>query len=353
MRFLITSLLLLSFSLYISYEDIENISVYFVICTLPFYIIFNLGSLVRTKYNKNDVIIFGSLAFFVFYCVNRNIAVDADFLYGVFWWAVLLMVYPIKNNVFLVKVFPVFIYISLIIIIIDTVYRLSGQAENTYGFYSFKYGLIGVDSNFTALFLLLVIASYDVVYEKNKSKIIYILMLFLLILTFSRAAMLAYVIYFLIYKINLKSKIVLLFATPIAIIILLLSNFAVYDQSGESKLDILSNYMDFFLNSSWIHILFGYGLGQVKVGIYNPHLLVLQLAIGYGLIGLLLYIVPFVCLFRAEKKLLKAVFPYFIASFSVAPIGLGVLSLVIYLFYCNRDAFFEKESAISRIKGQY
>ncbi|SMY35965.1 hypothetical protein [Photobacterium andalusiense] len=320
----------ISFSLYISFDKLENISS--LIITPFILLLFIFHNFKKINVNLSVLI---SVLFFILFVSIQNIFLGKVFFSGIYWWWVLflLLLVPIRNDV-VKKGYSIFYIISLIIIVIDCYYRFFiSDKFDTFGFYNYKYGLIGTDSNFAGIFALILLISIDIidVYKGSIKVILKILSSILLFLTFSRAAIIAYIFYLIVFKANYKVKWLCFLITFTFILLLLLNNnfFILNDQSGDSKIQLLVDYGNIIVSSDIISLLFGYGIGMVRVGALNPHVLLLQLILGIGFIGAFLYYGMLTALMLNYKKSIALLIPFTLVSFSVAPISLGVLTFVI------------------------
>lgn len=340
MNKIILFLFSVSFGAYIGFDDIDNISSYLVLFILPFFLAYHFKMARVIKKGSLTTLLLYTMSFFIAFTILSNILNGLSPLSGVFWWLVffILLMTEIDKDEIVIAV-NIFTLTSIIALSIDAYYRFFISTKNLeYGFYAYKYGLIGVDSNFAGLFSMLVAITYDqIIIKKEKKSPLKILtisiVIILLISTFSRAAIIGISVYLLLHRINMKCKYILILALLIAST-LYTNNIESLtyqgDESGNSKLNLINEYTTYFFNSSIDDIIFGYGLGELKVGNYNPHLLPLQLLTGYGVIGLVLYISVIASILIKYNATKVIIIPYLIVSMSVAPIGVGVLTFTLY-----------------------
>lgn len=342
MKKMLVILLSISFGVYIKYGDTDNVSSYLVPLILPFFLTSFCRMSSFEKTNVLEVGFFFTLSSFLCYSIANNFLNGLSPLSGVFWWCIFITMFTTKINRDEVTLSAqIFTVTSIIVLSIDAYFRFFVSTINLeYGFYAYKYGLIGVDSNFAGFFAMLVAITYDQVVIKCKRYwgghlIIISIVVLLLLSTFSRAAIIGLVFYIFLYRVSSKYKFIL------GLVTLIISMVSVYelerlafngDESGGSKIKLIADYTAYFFNSSWELILFGYGLGGLKVGDFNPHLLPLQLLIGYGLVGFFLYYSFIVFMLLRYNSTKFVIIPYLFISMSVAPIGVGILVFILYLF---------------------
>lgn len=213
----------------------------------------------------------------------------------------------------LLKIFNKMLWISIILLSIDSIYRIMNpsaptaeafaalEASENLFFYLYKFNsLMFADSNTTALIcLILFFTIFSIqkeiknVYYKNE-KFILLLLLFSCL---SRAAILSLIvglIFLLLFNSNI-SKIVktfFLFLLIIATVFVVVFNDSLStDESLKSKFQIIIMVYLKIQTLSFSELLFGIGFTQVEsfLGIYS-HLLILTYLIECGIIGLLIFL---------------------------------------------------------------
>lgn len=244
----------------------------------------------------------------------------------------------------------IIIYVS-----IDTLlrflYPISNELYNVEGsdiwFYKYKASYILGDSNAVALLLLgtvffLFYMCEKALLEVNKVTIFKIILLIvLLILTFSRAAYLALFIGLIYYLFKRYRELIHWCMVLSLVLIGVFTNkiliFLNSDGSGSQKAKELLSVFDFF-GLSYIDIAFGtgFGLGNTISGVYIHGLLVKSLIEG-GAFFLFLLVCLFTIIICKNKSILIFLLPVIISSFSlsfyiIAPFQ-GVIMGVILLSY--------------------
>lgn len=338
MNSLFVYIISIGFGLYISFGGVENISSYMILFTVPLFFLLKFNKINFNELVYKNIYFPFFLIFFIFYAALNNIMNGLGPLSGIFWWVIFLIMINIRIKISNIKKSVViFTFVSIIVLLIDAYYRFFISTKSLeYGFYAYKYGLIGVDSNFAGLFAMLVFICFDHSIDKSKIKSVVLFVVFLLLfITFSRSAIICTVFYLVFFKLKKTTlvfslPIFLVFTIPLVFILELLPK--TIDESGFSKLELLIEYVSYYSNSSLDLILFGFGLGGLKVGDLNPHLLPLQILTGYGLVGFCLFFGLMGALITTFKSTRKIIIPYLLASFSVAPIGSGVLIFSLYIF---------------------
>ncbi|MCD9529093.1 hypothetical protein GLP09_02955 [Photobacterium carnosum] len=243
--------------------------------------------------------------------------------------------------------------IVLFFITIDTIWRLTNpgapteaiemalQNQSGLGFYLYKYNtFMFADSNsigiaLQCIFFLLLFFSRKG-YRSNK------LMFYtfvLILLTFSRAAILATVIMYVIINFKLYKNIIFqvllgLLITIITIIFLLFYHVDINlkDGSALSKFYILDVFYNYLLNSNALQLLFGCGGGETKnvLGIYG-HISFVTSIVDIGLFGTIIYAIFFiVSVLKTKGESLIIILPIAISSLSYV-LYLGVAFMFIPL----------------------
>lgn len=342
----IFTLLAISFGGYIKVFDFENVSTILVFIPISLVFLCNSKHFLNVCVDKSGVRVSEVfLLLLIFYFMANNLFSENIATTGIFWWIIcvpMLVFSRMKINFKYEYEYELnwFVVCAMVVLAIDAIYRfMLSQYNFSAGFYSYKYGLVGVDSNFSGIFSLLCFSTYDVLSKTRRivKNIVLLLLSIFVILSLSRAAIFALFLYLYYFGTGFNMKVTTL---VLVLSLLLLSQFdndlgaisvIFKDESGDSKLSLLQSYSGFFMSSDIFHVFFGNGFGKVMINDLNPHILGLQLIIGYGLVGMFLYFSFFAALMFEYNRMFRVLFPYLIVSFSVAPIGLGVLTYVIYL----------------------
>jgi len=257
---------------------------------------------------------------------------------GIFSYLIFRFFWKKYNLLFFLKISKLMIFITVVILTLDTIYRLLHPTAPTLNdlniinnspnlwFYKYKFGtLLFADSNTVALVSLILffyiksLENLKIVnkkYFKSCKKILFIV----LISTFSRAAIISFFIglsYIYLKKINDKLiKILIIFFIIIFFVFtaVLFSNF-VKDGSLESKFFILYQFINILPHLSVDQIIFGIGLGKAEdyLGIYT-HIIYITYLLEIGIIGFLLFIFFIIYYFYKYNDII--LIPFLIVSFS-------------------------------------
>ncbi|MDT3275663.1 hypothetical protein Q4Q54_19615 [Shewanella sp. SP2S2-4] len=283
--------------------------------------------------------IFGSLgllyALLIFYKVT-DFGTYVNFIMCMF----LLITYSVlfKNTIFINKrVVLFFTFLLLSLYFFESFYRISNpiitekmlsNPDESLLFYKYKFNsIMFIDSNFVALSLISFIVTVDILFEKSKMKTYLFSMLFiLLVLTFSRAALISVVLYFFLKHTNLNTKFI--FSIIIGLTLLYIIPIIVNDGSYLSKIKILNVFYQYLLRIDTFTFLFGSGVGTSAdvLGIGSHNLFVL-LVVEFGFISLLGFF-SFV-IFNIYHTSCKS-FPYWCSIF-VCGFSLGSIYVFIFL----------------------
>jgi hypothetical protein len=198
-------------------------------------------------------------------------------------------------------------------------------------FYAYKYNsyMYG-DSNFTALALLALFWLIDNIFLKSFRKFIYLLIvLFLILMTFSRAAYMAILFYFLLKKIKSKKILISLLTLSALGIYFVFDVVEFTDASLVTKFEIFNAVAAYNSNSGIFTILFGTGLEkfvELEGSKWTGHSIIFFVFVSFGLINSLLFFLILSNRFKKEYwtlytsqlvaslSLLTYYFPYLTSS---------------------------------------
>ncbi|WP_368084888.1 hypothetical protein [Vibrio splendidus] len=326
------------FAMYISFYDIYNLSSVVSVLYLGLNFIF-IAFVIKRKFDKKIIIFFLLTAMFTFYLVANNALHNIDALSGAYWWLMLSFLVLFRVDMNDIKVEScLFLFLSILVLSIDAYYRffISDVILSRDSFYSFKYGLIGQDSNFSGIFCIVCVSISILLWKKGmiSNKIYYLFILLFVLLTvstFSRAAIISVFIILLLIHLHRWLVVILISIMPFFIISILSYMFS--DPSAESKLELISGGADIFLNYNIKESLFGVGLGNARIGDLTPHILLLQILLDLGLFGVFLYCSIWLCfIWIVGKDALFLLLPYSIVSLSISPLGIGVVTYTLWVF---------------------
>jgi hypothetical protein len=242
----------------------------------------------------------------------------------------------ILGEVPLINIFHTMQWISIIVLTIDSAYRLTHpaaptaesfaimEASESLWFYIYKFNsLMFADSNTTALIaLVLYFSIYSIqVYMPIKSyKYEKLFLILLILLSFSRAAIIALIfgmLFISFHKLEKYWRLIFSFIIILLVfsIFLYLISYLGNDGSLNSKFHIISLVYEKIFTLSLSQFMFGIGFSNVEnfLGIYS-HLLLLTYLIETGLIGLALFIL-FIIVYTYKYNFI-ILFPVMIASLS-------------------------------------
>lgn len=321
------AVLLAVFNLFIavSYQKMPRDKIFIYIpCFLL--VLYFCGSIIITQINVKDTIV---LIFFT----SFYILVD-------------LVLYQTTKKELNVIINYYFVF-NIILFSIDFIVRLI-MAKNTeipnwikakpvYSFYLYKENTIMFeDTNAGSIIILSILSVLTFIKReniyKNKYSIEFILLIFLLVSNFSRAAIISYFILLLyivfIYKKNILQKMIMFF--PFLILFFFITIYAINDPGFFQRILIFKNVYRYIKEAGLFPLLFGNGTNSSPYIIgRSAHNLYFVYLIEYGLIGLILFLLHFILLIiDTGKYALFIAIPYFIAAVSYSPI-------VIPFIYCS------------------
>lgn len=322
-RILITNLLVLFSVMFFS--KVTKFSPVYVFILISIYI-FILVLCIKAKLNFD----IPSLLIFIFIVILLLNFICYKGIYTI--TAILGMIpYLILNNILkqieefeIKKIIDRFFFASLILLCIECIYRFinpvyTPEAYMAYErkgtlFYIYKFSsFMFADSNGTAmLIVILIFLSFfmKLKFREKKYKYFEIVFICLLILTFSRAAYLGFLIGKGIQKIHLlryyrKYKKILFPILFLLLFVFILGFYSIMkdDLSFQSKFYIIKITISKFLMFDYYQKFFGIGMGNGKdtLGIF-AHNVFLNYLIETGVVGVVLFFLLFVSLFYSIKS---------------------------------------------------
>lgn len=224
------------------------------------------------------------------------------------------------------------VYDALIIFMgVDLISRIA-MAANNGNFYDYKWGGFYFDSNFTGTIILLFLI-FSIYLKENKIFDIgmgrFLILVFLLLGTFSRAAIFSFVLTYFLFRYSRKFINILAFLFSIfafyffnKLVSLYLSgeSFSNIDGSFNSKFYLISVAIDNYSNLSNLNKIFGIGLANFPYfsdGLF-AHNIVITFFYEFGFWGIAWFLVFLtVSYFKIGKDVLYIFIPFSIVSFSL------------------------------------
>lgn len=258
------------------------------------------------------------------------------------------------------KLITAFIYISVFIFLVESIWRITHPVIPGFDqagldaykwFYIYKgSGLMYSETNGLAIHII-VILFFTFWWSELVRKNFYILKLLLMVvlfLSFSRAAIFSFIIGILYFYLFRKMKtttfyfIIALSILPLMFFLLPEAlTFINNDVSTRSKFDLIDDVIKFYSNADLVSILFGIGNYNSKkeFGIY-AHNYFLVYSIEMGLIGLLLLLIQFRhFIYSSKKTILVMLIPFIVQVMSSTTIFIPHFYMVSAIFY-----YFSKQS---------
>lgn len=249
------------------------------------------------------------------------------------------------------KVYSCFYNFLIFFMFLDLIVRIlmSGGSGT---FYDFKWGLFYWDSNFSALIILLFIM-FSVFLKVNKiydiGLIRFLILIFLLITTFSRAAIFAFFLSYILLRYT--KKIILYLAIVFGLVFIYLfykmvsiylsgESFVEIDGSFNSKFYLISVAIDNYAELPLINKFFGIGMANFPYfsdGIF-AHNMLITLFYEFGYFGILFFII-YICLSykMIGKDILYILIPFFIAGFSLFSAFMPFFFILLACMYVEKN----------------
>jgi hypothetical protein len=190
-----------------------------------------------------------------------------NYIFSLIFLPFTILFYRKLNLSRLKKIINKYLTISTIFLVADMIRRFILMDKSVLSFYMFKFhGIMFMDSNFSGFFAMINFAFSLYLMDKKFivfSKAFMFLQFILILLNFSRAAIIATIMLmlFLFYRNQtLIIKIILVFMSIFIICFLFI--FVASDASGASKINIFQKTMDYLKHVSIKQLLFGNGIGS-------------------------------------------------------------------------------------------
>lgn len=212
-----------------------------------------------------------------------------------------------------IKIYKYSFRLLSIFMAIDLIIRIGfALKKDPFNFYSYKFGIFHWDSNFSGIIILLFLM-FHLFLKKNKifkiSRLHWSLLVFLLLSTFSRSAIIVFIFFQLYFqipkKINKKLLPLLVFLSTLILIIAISSylsgyNFIHIDGSFNSKFHLISLAIKNYDLLPTVNKLFGIGMNNfqyISNGIFAHNILVTYVY-ELGLIGSLVTVLFFLYCYK-------------------------------------------------------
>lgn len=339
---------------------IANISkyspIYFSIFVVFFLSVFSLDKIFikKLKYKKQLIINISILLsiILIFQMMINNDASFFDYLLYIASFLYLPLAFVFLENVNLAKLkttIKSYYLITSLLLLFDFLNRVRFRNDYYVGvqyFYNFKNnGIMFQDSNFSG-FLAMINFCFALYLSDMKimkfSKSVFIFFFFLVIANLSRAAILASVSMIVFSWFEKKTKRIRLylffsFLLLVPLLVFILFNFFLDDDSFGTKLDIFTRTLDYLKYASLKELLFGNGIFSSPnfLGL-SGHNYISQVIIEFGIIIFILQMIVFMLsVIFSKGKSLYIILPYLIAGLSMAPINIPyfyAMNAIIILF---------------------
>ncbi len=272
-----------------------------------------------SKINVWSYYFIGIVALFFILCFEQNL--NKEQIKSVIIYTVIFSVLLLTIDTFLRFTFPRDSYIDAII----------SHGNEDMMFYAYKHSYLFQDSNFVGLFLL----SIYFLFKKNKNifsngSVINVLIVALVFFSLSRAAIISFLLVFLMEYINsvfnnrMLKLCLSMFFMPIVLLMVFLGGaiFNIFeDESFESKIFLINKLFDTLLDRDIGSLFFGWGFDNTRDywGI-AAHNLYGTLMLESGIIGTTILLSTFVFLYSQNKGMWPQ-----LLSISIASISFGLI----------------------------
>lgn len=241
----------------------------------------------------------------------------------------------------------------IIFLIMDLLSRVI-MSQGVYGnFYDFKWGFFYFDSNFTGLVVLSYIIFYTLLKRNNivdigMAKLVFLFVL--LIFTFSRAAIFACVVFFVIYFLPKRFRFFILFLFSFISIYVFVKmvglylngeSFVTIDGSFNSKFYVIKLALDNYINLEIENKILGIGLanfGYFSNG-YFAHNIIVTFLYEFGILGIVIFLGYLFFSYKyIGNEVLYFFIPFFIAGFSLFSAYMPFFFVLVSCLYIERHS---------------
>lgn len=342
-------LLLFPPCIYLNLYGFSNIGSIISVVSLFFVFMYFLIRRRIIHIQKNKIAVIVVMLIYVIYIYYNNSLNNLSAIGGLFWWlffifSLLLPIKINKNDYF--KVVKSYFFVSIVVLSCDAYYRFFINVKDISGIgrYAYKYGLIGIDSNFAGVYALLCFSFFLFLFKKGKISMVYSLIYFFFILASCSVAAITVSLFMFVFFLFKKIEYKIFIITFIFILSNVIVGFINSDGSGGSKFELINEAYNLYMSYDIFNMLFGTGLGSVIFNISHlpPHLLLLQLILEFGLIGFLLFfMIPIVIVLKWGKDYMYIYMPYFLVGLSVVTISNPILTTLSLLYYYFKEIEWE------------
>ncbi|PMO94712.1 hypothetical protein BCS89_03960 [Vibrio splendidus] len=240
-----------------------------------------------------------------------------------------------------------FFVINLFVYMGDAIYRFSTpnldyleiirkQGVEFRWFYAYKHSYLYTDSNFSGLFLA--IASISIIQHRRIFGRCFALLIgaysVLLLLTFSRASIIAFFIgllYLLFRRLSYEAKLITVTTLSLLspLFLVLSGFFDFHDTSFTSKIEIVDSFFNILGNEGALSLLFGWGLGNSFLYLgHSAHNLFITIFLELGVIGFVLFILVFSWILLKYELTRPVILVFFISSLSFGFLFSAYISVI-------------------------
>ncbi len=284
--------------------------------------------------------------------IGGNLNVLISVIYSLIYLPLIIIIFMQLSKEEILNISHRFIQLSTIVLIIECICRIVpnisqlGIAMKTLftgtEFYVFKYNSIMYnDSNFVAIFVVLlsVFSFYlSKKYKYKKCRFILFIQFIICILTFSRAAILTLICFYLAnYLLDKKHIWILIVFIPIIIFISIYTMKEISsDGSFQMKIFTILDGINQFRELDIMNILFGVGFNNsINLLGRSAHNFILTYLIETGIVGLILIISLYIYIaIKTNYRTIYIFIPFIVMGMSFAPYALPYMYAILGAMYC-------------------
>ncbi|MEN8314034.1 hypothetical protein KWD71_08120 [Acinetobacter baumannii] len=260
-----------------------------------------------------------------------------------------------------IKVYRITYNVLILFMFFELFLRIFNSG-NSGSFYDYKWSLLYFDSNFVAFVILFFLMFAVFLKEKNILNIgslKFLILIFLLIMTFSRASIVSFVVAYLFTKSSSRFK------TPIFIIFLIIyfyitflligkysggGNYVDVDGSFNSKFYLISTAIDDYSLVPFINKIFGIGLNNFSYYTdgFFAHNMFITLVYEFGVLGTVTFVgFLWYSYLKIGKNITYILVPLLIAGFSLFSAYVPFLFVLIGCMYVESEYIKNRISKIN------
>lgn len=343
----INSLFLAIFSVFYLHHY-STVSIVFITCPIivELILVSIKSDIARARYSIIFTILLLEFVFLTQYIFLKN-AECMSFMFSMTYYIACVISFDNLNLEKIKKRCKQILLFGIFLLTIDCVWRIqhplvSDFYQGAYSFYKYKGpGILFIDTNNTGMMVLCLIGLCWYLEIEWKQNLLYYktILVMLLVLTFSRACILAYFVFFFVFnkKINVWVRRVVI----IVLGSILIANLAILseDVSTSLKITMLVKVLDYIRTADFVELLLGIGFTNsiYRFGLFT-HSWPLTFTVELGIVGFAILIAVWIAILReSHAKNIYILAPFLLAGLSFFPLLSPYLYNIMAIIICMEN----------------